>query len=311
MLASPWRAPFIDPGWIFEVKWDGVRVMLGWNGSVVSARSRRGNDLVGAFPELTSFRWPREGVIDGEIVALSDTGRPSFELLQQRIHARGSRAEALARSIRISVVAFDVVHDGGPIVESPLEERIARLAQLESVLVTRAEPTRADGVALFEAIQSSKMEGIVAKRLGSLYRQGARSPDWRKISVVSCLRGVIGGYVPGDGRRARTFGSLLLGLFDGESLRFIGRVGTGFDDRTLVAIRGALEELASDFSPFAPTEEVGEAMWVHPGLVARVAYKNWTASSRLRAPVFEGLDLVDPDAVTWQAEGPGSQSPVE
>lgn len=304
MLATPWRVPFSDPNWMFEVKWDGVRVVLGWDGSSVTARSRRGNDLLASFPELAAFRWQGPLLLDGEIVALDPAGVPSFELLQQRMHVTGRRAHDLARSIPISVVAFDVLYDGIPLLDRPLEDRTGRLALIEPGLVVASESTAGDGVELFEAVKAAGMEGIVAKRLGSRYRPGVRSADWRKIPALHRLRAVIGGYLPGEGGRRGSFGSLLVGLFDGTALRFVGRVGTGFDDRALGAIRSALDELASDVSPFAASDEVGAARWVRPGLVARVSFKNWTAAGRLRAPVFEGLEVVDPEEVTWDSEGP-------
>lgn len=303
MLAVPWQTPFSDSDWTFEVKWDGVRVALGWDGTRVSARSRNDNDLLEAFPELESFRWPRPGLLDAELVAFDEAGVPSFERLQQRLGGSGVRARELARSIPISVVAFDVLFDGSSVLDEPLEERVARLDSLDPGLVVVSERTAGEGEALFEAVRASSLEGMVAKRLGSRYRPGVRSPDWRKVTVVNRLRAVIGGFVRGEGGRSTTFGSLLLGLFDGDSLRYIGRVGSGFDDQTLAAIRVALDELRTEVCPFAGGVDPGDAVWVEPGLVARVSFKNWTAAGRLRAPVFEGIELVDSDGVTWAAEG--------
>ena len=310
MLAVPWRDPFSDPGWTFEVKWDGVRVALGWDGATVSARSRNGNDLLAAFPELESFRWPRPGLIDAELVTFDERGVPSFERLQQRLGASGLRARELARSIPVSVVAFDVVFDGRPVLDEPLEDRFARLESVEPGLVVVSERTDRDGDALFEAVQAASLEGMVAKRLGSQYRPGVRSPDWRKVAVADRLRAIVGGFLPGEGGRSATFGSLLLGLNDGDSLRYIGRVGSGFDERTLAAIRTSLDELRSEVCPFAGDVDPSGATWVEPGMVVRVSFKNWTAAGRLRAPVFDGLDLVDSASVTWEAEGP-SQGSVE
>ena len=310
MLAVPWRTPFSDPGWTFEVKWDGVRVALGWDGGTVSARSRNGNELLPAFPELESFRWPRPGLIDAELVAFDDNGKPSFARLQQRLGATGLKARELARSVPVSVVAFDILFDGLAVLDEPLEDRFARLQSVEPGLVVVSERTTGDGEALFEAVRSSSLEGMVAKRLGSRYRPGVRSPDWRKVAVVDRLRAVVGGFVPGEGGRSATFGSLLLGMYDGDSLRYVGRVGSGFDDQTLTAIRVALDDLTTDSSSFVGDIDAADVIWVEPGLVARVAFKNWTAAGRLRAPVFEGLDLVDPESVTWKAEGP-SESPIE
>jgi bifunctional non-homologous end joining protein LigD len=257
MLATPWREPFSDPGWVFEAKWDGVRVVLGWDGTAVRAGSRTGKDLLPAFPELFAFRWPGPGMIDGEIVAFDATGVPSFELLQSRIGATGRQADALARSVPISVLAFDVLYDGTPLLTHPLEDRTARLAQIEPGLVVVSAQTVGDGVELFEAVRASAMEGVVAKRLGSGYRPGVRSYDWRKVAVINRLRAVMGGFLPGEGGRSSSFGSLVLGLFDGEALRYIGRVGTGFDDRALGAIRRALDDLQATRSPFDAADDPG------------------------------------------------------
>lgn len=305
MLASPWRRPFSDPDWLFEVKWDGVRVHLCWDGETVQAWTRSGRDLLPGFPELESFRNPSSIIVDAEIIAFDDGGVPSFEILQQRLGASGLRARELATAIPVSVVGFDVLFDGNPILEEPLEARRGRLESIEWNPFVISEATPGDGEELFAAATAAGLEGVVAKRIGSSYRPGVRSADWRKIPVVNRLRAIVAGFQTGEGARSETFGSLLLGLRDGEKLRYIGRVGSGFDGRSLVAIRTALDEIASDESPFEETPDVATARWVAPGIVARVAFKNWTAAGRLRAPVFEGIDLTEADDVTWEAEGPG------
>jgi bifunctional non-homologous end joining protein LigD len=217
------------------------------------------------------------------------------------------RATEAARTNPVSCVAFDLLFDGRDLTHLPIEERLERLGTLDlaAPLVTSA-PVPADGEALFAAVVERGLEGIVAKRRGSLYRPGVRSPDWRKIAHVLSVRAVVGGFTPGAGGRAGTFGSLALGLWDGPLLRWIGSVGTGFDDAALAAIRRALDEMMIEECPFRLHSELpADITWVAPHLVARVEFKEWTRAGRLRAPSFKGF-IADPaEEQTWSAEGPG------
>ncbi len=308
MLASPWATPFTDPGWLFEMKWDGVRAILTWDGASLVIQSRSGRDVTATYPELSGLSLRRPVVLDGEIVAFDDTGRPSFSALQQRMGiAGGMRAIEAARNNPVSCVVFDLLFDGDDVTGRPIEERLERLhaMDLPAPLVNSAViPT--DGEALFAAVGERGLEGVVAKRRGSLYRPGMRSPDWRKIAHVLTVRAVVGGFTPGGGGRAGTFGSLALGLWDGPLLRWIGSVGTGFDDSALEAIRSALDEMSVGESPFRTDTELPAGItWVVPHLVARVACKGWTNAGRLRAPSFKGF-IADPvEEQTWASEGPG------
>ena len=308
MLATPWPAAFTDPGWLFELKWDGVRAILNWDGESLTIQSRSGRDVTATYPELSELSRGGPVVLDGEIVAFDETGRPSFPALQKRIGiAGGMRAIEAARTNPVSYVVFDLLFDGEDIARRPIEERLARLGAMDlpAPLVSSAViPT--DGEALFAAVVERGLEGIVAKRRGSLYRSGVRSPDWRKIAHVLAVRAVVGGFTPGGGGRAGTFGSLVLGLWDGPYLRWIGSVGTGFDDPALFAIRGALDEMTAGERPFRPDPDLpDDTTWVVPHLVARVEFKEWTNAGRLRAPSFKGF-IADPvEEQTWAAEGPG------
>ncbi len=307
MLATRWPEPFADDAWVHELKWDGVRILLFWDGERVVLRSRAGNDATARYPELGAFGADRPVVLDGEIVALDESGRPSFERLQQRMNLQSPAlvAEAVG-AVPISYVVFDVLHDGDPLVELPLEERLARLGAIDLTdPMAVSEPVPGDPAGLWDFVRDRGIEGIVSKRLGSPYRPGQRSPDWRKVTAFRQVRAVVGGFTEGEGGRGDAFGALLLGLWEPDGLRWIGGVGSGFDERALRAIRTALDEMTIAGSPFLEAPSVpGRVRYVTPHLVALVQYKEWTSAGRLRAPSFKGFTDDDPAAITWDAEGP-------
>lgn len=305
MLATRWAEPFDDEAWWFEVKWDGYRVILGKSQGEVRARSRRGLDLTGPFPELISFPVPDDVVVDGEIVAFDEEGKPSFSLLQRRTGFGGAGTGA---GVGVGLVAFDALFVGEEVTSRAYEERRQLLAGLgleEPILVP--DPTLAHGIGLFEAVREKGLEGVVAKRSASTYQAGRRSGDWRKVSVRRKVRAVVGGYLPGEGGRRSTFGSLLVGLYTPEGLRWVGAVGSGFGEAELVAFRDALGQLERPTSPFAnEVVGAGQPVWVEPGVVVSVEYKEWTLDGHLRAPVYIGVELADPETVTWEEEGPAA-----
>ncbi len=294
MLATPWPEAFDDDGWWFEVKWDGYRAIVTNDGSRLTARSRRGLDLLGRFPEVSKLPIPESAVLDGEVVAFDEDGRPSFSLLQT--------------GAPVNLIVFDVLNrDGDDLTARSYEERreILEGLGLTSPIVV-PEPTKAAGTALYEAVKRSGLEGIVAKRAGSRYQPGRRSPDWRKVAVKHRLRAVVGGYLSGEGSRASTFGSLLLGLYQGDDLIWIGAAGSGFDGRSLESVYKSLRKIQRPDSPFSnPVTVPGRKTWVEPEMVVAVEFKEWTRDNRLRAPVFKGVEIADPPSVTWEAEGPG------
>lgn len=304
MLATRWPDPFDDEGWWFEVKWDGYRAIVGSEAGRVRARSRRGLDLLGPFPELSTLEIPDGVVVDGEVTAFDDEGRPSFSLLQRRTGFGGS---GTASTVGVNLVVFDVLFRGEDITALAYEERREILDDmaLEPPIVV-PEPTPTHGTSLFEAIKQQGMEGVIGKKLGSPYQPGRRSSDWRKVSVRHRLRAVVGGYMPGEGGRSTTFGSVLVGLYEPQGLRWIAAVGSGFNDASLRAFHDALKQLERPNSPFHNEVVVpGQPIWVEPGIVIDVEYKEWTLEDHLRAPVYKGIALADPETVTWQAEGPG------
>jgi bifunctional non-homologous end joining protein LigD len=301
MLATPWPQRFNDPGWIYEPKWDGVRGILYWDGRAVSIRTRSGLEVSGRYPELTGSKLPAPCVLDGEVVVFDDTGRASFERLQQRL---GAGANAVGRH-PVSYVAFDMLHSRqGSMVTAPLEERLGALAGLgltESLM--HIDPVD-DADALWSVVVDRDLEGVVAKRRGSDYRPGVRSPNWRKMAHLHTVKAVVGGFTPGEGGRNASFGSLVLGLWQGDRLRWIGSVGTGFSDGQLSAIREALDQQTRKAPPFLADPELPPATWVEPVLVAAVAYRNWTNAGRIRHPRFKGFTDDPADEATWEAEGP-------
>jgi len=292
MLATPWPAPFDDQDWWFEVKWDGYRAVVGSSQGAVQARSRRGLDLLGRFPELAALDVPDGVVIDGEVVAFDGEGRPSFSALQA--------------GNPVNLVVFDILFRGADLTGKTYVERRALLDDLElSTPIVVPDPTPANGTGLFDAVLAQGLEGIVGKRGESRYLAGRRSPDWRKISVRRRLRAVVGGYLPGEGSRAQTFGSVLVGLFTGEGLHWVGAVGSGFDQGSLSAFIKTFQQLERPTSPFVNKVTLpGKAVWVEPAIVVGIEFKEWTRDDRLRAPVFKSVEAVDPETVTWDAERP-------
>lgn len=299
MLAVAWDAPFDDDDWIFEPKYDGIRSVATITDSGWSLRSRNGNDLTSDFPDLATLsELPIGLILDGEIVATDEDGRPSFELLQAR------RQTATSAPAAISYMAFDVLAVAGtPVIDRTIEERTAMIAGLDlPPCVQESLRVEGRGTALYAATGENGLEGIVAKRRGSLYRPGERSPSWRKIAHVQRMRAMVAGFTQSTG--AGAFGALLLGLWDGHLLRYVGSVGTGFDHRSATAIREALDQMVIDETPFHVDDAIPEATFVHPNLVAEVEFKHWTRAGRLRAPSFKGFSDRSIDEATWESEGP-------
>jgi bifunctional non-homologous end joining protein LigD len=303
MLATRWRAPFDDPEWWFEVKWDGVRTLIEADADSTTLRSRRSRRVDSSYPEFTTFLFDRPTVVDGEIVALDDRGVPSFSLLQQRMNTSGARARSLVDQVPLTLMVFDLLHHGEPLIERPIEERWSRLNEIVQPGMVVSPPTREHGCDMYAAIVDRGLEGMVAKRAGSVYRPGTRSPDWRKVVHRTSGRFVVAGYLPGEGNRTTSFASLLLGLWDGEDLRYVGAVGSGFDFRSLRHIREALDQMQRPTSPFVDDRAIPrQARWVHPSLVAVVEYREWTHDDHLRAPTFKGFSDDPVETVTWEAE---------
>jgi bifunctional non-homologous end joining protein LigD len=309
MLATPGTLPppAQDDAWGYEFKWDGVRAISVVEAGTVALWARSGTDITARYPELG--RLPntiagRDAVVDGEIVALDARGRPDFGALQGRMHRTGPEVRRMAAAAPVTYLVFDLLEeDGESLLGLPYAQRRERLEAL-GVGGERWVPTpwfRGGGAAVLAASRDNGLEGIVAKRLDSPYRPGLRGPDWRKVKNVRTQAVVVGGWRPGQGRRAGGVGSLLVGVHDDAGrLVYAGHVGTGFT-------AAALEELeplftAADAPPFAdalPREVTRDAHWVVPELVGEVAFAAWTADGRMRHPSWRGLrdDLVPEDVV--------------
>ena len=291
MLATPWPAAFDDDEWWFEVKWDGYRCISSTADGTTVLRSRRGLDLNSRFPEVASLHLPDGWVFDGEVVVFDESGRSDFSLLQAGRSA--------------TYVVFDVLESpAGPVIGEPLEERWLLLAGsgMPTQVVINS-PVKGSGLAFADATEAQGLEGLVAKRSGSPYLPGRRSPDWRKIAHRRRIRAVVGGWLPGEGGRSGSFGSLLVGLWASDGLRWVGAVGSGFSDAQLGPVRRALGELERPTPVFTSTAGIPRgARWVDPGIVIEIEFKEWTRDDHLRAPVFKGVEKVPPDEVTWESE---------
>ncbi|GII62637.1 ATP-dependent DNA ligase [Sphaerisporangium krabiense] len=317
MLAQPGPLPppAVDEQWGHEMKWDGVRALAYVEDAALRLVSRNGRNVTTAYPELYPLAGAvgrRDVVLDGEIVAFDEAGRPSFSALQPRMHQRDpARVRHLVATVPVTFMLFDVLHVGAdPAIGLPYVERRALLEEVVSAGARWQVPAwfHDDGVHALGLSRRLGMEGIVSKRLSSPYRPGRRSPDWTKVKNFRAQEVVIGGWTPGKGRRAATIGSLLLGVHDGGRLVYAGNVGTGFTEETLRDLLEVLRPLERDTSPFAdevPREQAREARWVDPELVGEVQYAEWTPDHRLRHPSWRGLrgDLA-PGQVTREDPGP-------
>jgi len=296
MLALLVAEAFDDDGWLFEVKWDGHRCLAALDGAT-RLTSRAGRDVSGQFPELDGLHRQlaaRNAVVDGEVVALDERGRPSFQRMQERFHLSPEELVQRAGQARspIEFLAFDLLFlDGEPLLDRPLLERRERLVEVlvEDGRVRLSQAVRGEGVAFFERARALGLEGVVAKRAASPYRPGRRSPDWRKVKALRTQDCVIVGWTPGQGRRAATLGSLLLAVYDDGWLRYVGNVGTGFSDALLASLLAELKARETRRRPVEPDPGVRRARWVEPELVCEVGYQEWTRAGHLRMPSFKGI----------------------
>ena len=306
MLAVPGALPHDDAGWAYEMKWDGVRALAYLDGGQLRLASRTGRDITVAYPELAALA-PADGgpvLLDGEIVAFENE-RPSFAQLQQRMHVTSAaQAARLAGPIPVSYLIFDVLHAAGRLLlDTPYGQRRELLENLNLGVgggSWQVPPsfTGYTGGDMLAVSRQHGLEGVVAKRLGSPYQPGRRSPDWRKVKNVYRQEFVVGGWRRGERSRAGQIGSLLVGVHSPGGLQYTGHVGTGFTQQTLDLLASRLDPLRQAESPFAdeiPRDHARGAVWVQPLLVIEAAFATWTPEGRLRAASYQGLrDDKDP-----------------
>lgn len=295
MLATLVDAPFSDPDWLFETKWDGVRAVCFLDHGKARFISRNQNELTGQYPELADISQSLSGsraILDGEIVALDEQGVSRFQLLQPRL-GRKNQAEIarLAGSTRLAYYVFDLLYlDDFDLMGCPL---VDRKAQLEAIIKSGKNIRYSDhivehGEALYQEVAKVPLEGVVAKRLASTYAQ-KRSRDWLKIKTIQESEVVIGGYT--EPRHSRSyFGALVVGLYERGQLDYVAHIGGGFNERSLAQLYQLLQPLRTSKCPFVEKPLTNEPVqWVTPKLVAQVKFAEWTSERRLRQPIFLGL----------------------
>ncbi len=315
MLATIGDHPFSDPNWLFEIKWDGVRALAWIDDGALTLRARSGAEITQRYPELASLPAAlaaRQAILDGEIAAIDAHGRSDFGLLQERMHVRAP-AENLISRVPVIFFAFDLLYcDGYDLRRSPLIERKQLLQRLlhTSEKIRFSDHQLERGKEIFEVARDNGLEGIVAKRLDSPYAS-ERSTSWLKLKVTKTLDAVIGGWTAAR-TSAIPLGALLLGLYQGKKLRFIGHVGTGFDGKKLEELGGKLKKIESSSCPFdVPPETNEQPSWVSPDLLARVKFSGWTQEHALRHPVFIALrEDVRPTDCQWEVEVAANATPA-
>jgi bifunctional non-homologous end joining protein LigD len=296
MLARPGSLPRDDQAYGYEVKWDGIRTVLFSDAGHVRLQGRNFTDFTSRYPEVRQLGrelGAQRVILDGEVVAFDQEGRPSFERLQTRMHlASDSAVRRRMRDTPVTYVIFDLLYlDGHLTLSLSYEERRRLLERLE--LEGRGWRTPSyhagDGAALLAATREMGVEGVVAKRLDCPYEQGRRSSAWIKVKNVSEQDVVIGGYTPGAGGRGGGVGALAVGYYQDGRLVYAGKVGTGFTEATLSMLNRELERLRRPDSPFQGRQPPKDTIFVEPRLVASVEFREWTRSGTLRAPSFKGL----------------------
>ncbi len=302
MLATAGDVATLDDGgddrlseWAFEMKWDGIRAIAEVSGGAIRLVSRNGIDVTATYPELDVLGdLVGSAVLDGEIVAMNKAGRPDFGLLQQRMGVtKAAEISQLVKRVPVQLLLFDILElDGRSLVKLTYEERRALLEQHVNPKGAVQVPPAFEGdiTAAMRTSGQLGLEGVVGKRRDSTYTPGRRSRSWLKVKHLRTQEVVVGGWRPGSGNRASRVGSLLLGIPDGNGLRYVGRVGTGFSQRDLDAITRRLTGIPRKSSPFIelPAADARDAQFVTPRYVGEVEFSEWTPTGKLRHPVWRG-----------------------
>jgi bifunctional non-homologous end joining protein LigD len=308
MLATLVAAPFDDPDWQFEVKWDGFRVEAVVDGGSTRIWTRGQQDAARYFGGfLDKPRWISAGqaIVDGEVIALDDHGEPDFALLQARIKGQVEGATPN----RFVYEVFDLLHlDGRSLLDEPLEERRRLLGDVlrPDPRVRLSEHITGEGLAFFEAARVRGLEGIMAKDRRSTYLPGKRSMAWQKIKIRPEQELVVGGWARGTGT-AVDLGALLVGVYEDGALRYAGKVGAGFTQTTRAELLDAMKPLAANEPPFEPPPPrlaARNAQWLRPELVIRAEFAGWTGDGMVRQAAYKGFDLgKNPRVVVRESPG--------
>lgn len=323
MLASPVEKPFNNKGWVFEIKWDGVRAILFKHKKDIKIQSRNGNDITQKYPEIVneiknSLKDCKSAIVDGEIVVLNDNGIPDFHAHQHRMNVQNSR-EIMALSVETPATyyLFDILYKDGKDLKSL--NYLDRRRILSSTIKTKKSIRISDyieerGIDIFDSTNKLNLEGIVAKHKNSTYREGIRSKEWLKIKNTKTQDCVVIGYTKGEGARDRYFGSLVLAVYSSKEkkLKFAGHAGTGFDDETLNLVYSKMKREEIDSMPVDKVAYLNrETTWLNPILIAEVKFSEWTKDGVLRAPVFLRLrEDKKPEECVTETDNPVKTSPV-
>jgi bifunctional non-homologous end joining protein LigD len=298
MLAVLSTLPPNPKPYSFEFKWDGVRAITYFDGRGLSMESRNRLDITPRYPELHKLAKELTGrsiVLDGEVVALDKDGRPSFPLLQQRMHVRDAGAvKMLMKSVPVYYMLFDILYlDDQPTMSLPFKKR---RELLEGLMLSgeswRTSPVvEGEGKSMYETAEAHGMEGIVAKKLDSPYEPGRRSPHWLKIKIVQSQELVVGGWCPEKGDNRSRIGCLLLGYYEGDRLRYAGSVGTGYTGAIHDQLVGKLSKIGRSTSPFVDKVPKPNTIFVDPKLVVEVDYRRWPPGGLMQQASYKGLRM--------------------
>ena len=317
MKATPADAPFDDPDWLFEVKLDGYRIEAVIDHGAVRLWTRNKQDGARYFPDLAAAKatWIKaeQAIVDGEVVALDEAGNPQFGLLQDRAGmgrfgprpANGAKKPVSDFVAPIVYYVFDLLYlDGRLLIDVPLEQRkhLLRTVLRDNTSVRFGAHVEADGEAFFEAMGQRGLEGMVAKLRSSRYEPGRRSKAWLKVKIRREQEVVVVGYEPGKGARA-DLGSLILAVYEGDELHYVGEVGSGLNGRTISQLKPQLDEHLVDQPPVINAPRLKNARWSEPRLVVRVDFAEWTDDGLLRQAAYKGLEIgKDPRAVVRERD---------
>ena len=290
------KPPTPDEQWGFEFKWDGIRAEAYVDGGRVRLLSRSGEDVTARYPEVHAMGralGSSEVILDGEVVALDEKGRPSFEEIQQRMGLTSeSEIRRKMKEVPVTYMVFDLMwQEGHSLIKEPYSERRKKLEALRLKGASWQTPPyeKGGGLTMLEASRKAGLEGIMGKRLDSTYEPGKRTGTWVKIKNRLGQELVIGGWLEGEGKRRGYPGALLVGYYDKDEFVYAGKVGTGFTDAMLEKLSSLLKPLERKTTPFDRGAPPKAADFVEPELVGEFEFVEWTKSGQLRAPAFKGL----------------------